>query len=87
MTEQTYWNNNGKYQNEYEWLDAHLVPVSGMAETTNGEALRCVANIYYDAYNNGGCNFDIKRDQWNSLKRWLESHDLSPDIRHLDDAF
>ena len=51
--ENTYWNNNGKHQNEYEELWARLVPAQGKANTAAGEALRAVSRLYYRWYNDG----------------------------------
>lgn len=49
----TYWNNEGKYQADYDRLWAKLVPDSGRAETMRGELLRAISRIYYDRFNNG----------------------------------
>lgn len=57
---QTYWSDNGKFQAEYDRLRAKLVPDEGKAETLRGELLRCLGNIYYDCYNNGGWNLEMK---------------------------
>jgi len=51
----SYWNNNGKYQREYNELK-FLVPRMGKATTVAGELLRSVNRLYYDFYNNGMCN-------------------------------
>jgi len=57
--EKTYWNNNGKYQNVVDALQA-LIPIEG--EVPNPyknralEKFRKAANAYYDLYNNGGGN-------------------------------
>lgn len=53
---ETYWDNKGQYQ---EWLDSNfdtLVPQDGKASTLEGELLRAINRLYYDAYNNGSCN-------------------------------
>lgn len=52
----TYWQNNGKHQAAYDELFAKLVPDQGKAETAHGEVLRLASNLYYELYNNGGCN-------------------------------
>ena len=58
--QETYWNRNGKYQAEYDELEKlNLVPNEGRATTYHGELLRCLNNIYYDAYNNGWVNLDL----------------------------
>jgi hypothetical protein len=48
-----------------------LVPEQGDAPTTLGEILRISSKIYYDIYNNGGCN--LKQDHflgWASFLRY-----------------
>jgi len=54
----TYWNNAGKYEELYHSYAKKLIPSEGKSETEEGEMLRCAANVYYDVYNNGGCNLD-----------------------------
>ena len=67
MTEQehygelTYWCEKGKYQKESDILQK-LVPSEGEAQDTRIELYRRVSNTYYDIYNNGGCNIDLKED-------------------------
>lgn len=67
--ENTYWNNKGKYQKEADILHKELVPIEGDASTLKGQLLRFASNVYYDHYNNGDCNFDVKKDQWNYLTK------------------
>lgn len=67
----TYWNDAGKYQKEYESL-SHLVPVYGQADTMAGEAIRITQNAYYDLYNNGGCNQRL--DELTFVYDWLHKH-------------
>lgn len=55
-TPRNYWNHNGRHQKAYNSLNSALVPSSGACETVEGELLRAVSKIYYDAYNNGGGN-------------------------------
>lgn len=49
----SYWNNNGRFQKEYEALWKRLVPAEGPAATKAGEALRAMSRIYYRWYNDG----------------------------------
>lgn len=59
----TYWNNRGKYQSEYDSLYKKLVPEIGIAATENMELLRQASNLYYEYYNNGNMNvLDYKND-------------------------
>jgi hypothetical protein len=55
MSNNTYWNSNGKHQAAYQEL-SKLVPSSGPAGTVEGEMLRAATRLYYDYYNNGFCN-------------------------------
>lgn len=51
----SYWNGNGKYQEEQEKLDS-LKPSMGMTENKYVNLFLTISNIYYDVYNNGGGN-------------------------------
>jgi hypothetical protein len=51
-----YWNNEGKYNAEWNQLQDQLVPDVGSADTLAGEMIRAVNKLYYDAFNNGFCN-------------------------------
>jgi hypothetical protein len=51
-----YWNNKGKYQEQYDNAKFHLLPAYGKAPTIEGEILRAASNLYYDYFNNGFCN-------------------------------
>lgn len=55
-TSNSYWDNNGAYEKEYNKLYETLVPSSGVSPTHHGELVRCISKIYYDFYNNGFCN-------------------------------
>tara|TARA_B110000914_G_scaffold222070_1_gene234928 strand:- start:33 stop:560 length:528 start_codon:yes stop_codon:yes gene_type:complete len=50
--ENTYWNNTGDYQAEYNRL-VQLMPGSGAADTLGGELIRCVSRLGHELYNNG----------------------------------
>ncbi len=51
-----YWNHKGRFQGRYDKMRKDLVPQSGDADTVIGQMIRFIGNIYYDIYNNGGCN-------------------------------
>lgn len=51
----SYWEKTGKYQKEYDILSKRI-PDKGESFDTRIELLRCASNIYYDIFNNGGCN-------------------------------
>ena len=55
-TSQAYWDNNGKYQEQYEKAWEQLIPAQGEAKDGWPEALRAISRIGYDYYNNGFCN-------------------------------
>ena len=55
-TSKAYWDNEGKYQEQYDAAWKALIPMSGEAENGWPEALRCISRIGYDYYNNGFCN-------------------------------
>jgi len=52
----SYWDNNGAYQKEYNELRTNLVPDTDEADSVHGEMLRCIGNLFYDFCNNGNCN-------------------------------
>lgn len=51
----SYWGNNGKYQDELDKLES-LKPDYGMTENKYMNLLITISSIYYDVYNNGGGN-------------------------------
>lgn len=57
----TYWNNKGKYQREYDALWKH-VPMRGMTKDKFLNALIGISKIYYDVYNNDLCNEEVVLD-------------------------
>lgn len=52
----TYFNANGKYQEEFDQLWKDLVPWAGKADTEEGEVVRSIGRISYEVYNNNCCN-------------------------------
>ena len=52
----SYWDQQGKYQTEYNEAWKQLIPIQGEAEDGLPEALRAISRIGYDYYNNGFCN-------------------------------
>ena len=54
--EGSYWDNEGKYQAEYDAAWKALIPASGEAKDGLPEALRAISRIGYDYHNNGFCN-------------------------------
>jgi hypothetical protein len=66
ITEDTYWNSRGRYQDKASKLEA-LIPIMGEVENAEQrpelERFRTASNAYYDLFNNGGWNrqSDIKK--------------------------
>lgn len=67
----TYWEGNGKYQDQATALQA-LIPDEGKAADPSIELSRCISNIYYDCYNNGGCNLDRRLDEIHYIIRYKD---------------
>ena len=61
--ENSYWGNNGKYEDEYKALWYRLVPVEGKANTKAGEVLRAANWLYCLWYTEGE---RIKK----TMRRW-----------------
>lgn len=55
-----YWHNRGTYQSYWEALQKELVPPTGQAASVAGEIVRLMSRIYYDYFNNGGCNTKVE---------------------------
>lgn len=78
----TYWDNNGKYQTEYELAWKQHIPMTGEAEDGLPEALRCISRIGYDYFNNGFCNLwqtwedgdTVMDSYYESMVEYLQSH-------------
>ena len=74
-----YWNEQGRYQEEYQEYFNKLVPETGNADTDEGNALIAISKIYHDVFNNGAGNIvdeDEDYDDWDelvteySINRW-----------------
>lgn len=52
----SYWAREGNHQRTYDLLRERLVPASGPCDTVEGEMLRAVGKLYYEAFNNGWGN-------------------------------
>jgi hypothetical protein len=61
----TYWNQNGKYQEQYDEMSG-LIPDSGKSDNQYIELFRNMINLYSDLYTNGGGN-------WQALQYQLEN--------------
>jgi len=58
----SYWNNKGKYQAEYDRLYKKYVPFFGKTDSPQGNILRLVSKIYYRCYNDG--DTDMSEYEW-----------------------
>ena len=56
LPKNSYWNETGAYQKEYNELYDKLVPAKGEAKTLHGELIRCGSRLVYEFYNNGNWN-------------------------------
>jgi len=65
-TSKTYWDNEGKYQEQYDRAWKQLIPASGEAKDGLPEALRAISRIGYDYYNNGFCNLWTADEEYDS---------------------
>jgi hypothetical protein len=78
-TTQSYWDNEGKYQEQYNAAWKALIPIEGEAEDGWPEALRSISRIGYDYHNNGFCNLwryweDVDEDGHDTIERTMDSY-------------
>lgn len=80
--ENTYWNETGKYQKEYDKL-WKLIPPTGWSKYKYINLLIAVSKRYHDLYNNGlgneDCLYDYCMDKIESL---LDEINCSDKIKH-----
>ena len=76
-----YWSGEGQYQDLYNKYWNELVPATGEADTDEGNAIRAIARINYDVFNNGAGNIvnesmEVDDDgEWYTLyevERWWD---------------
>lgn len=70
MLEQSYWNNTGKYN---QWAKDLSGKGPMIGTETNNPAMNAfleTVNLYYDYYNNGGCN--LTQDSFDSLNELVK---------------
>lgn len=88
----TYWNSDGKLQVESEIL-SELIPSTGEAEIDVLNLVRTMNNLYYDLYNNGLCNLDIRFPEFqkyalqfkDTLRKYLKLPEDLDTILDLED--
>lgn len=68
----TYWNGDGKYQEQYDQLDKQ-VPAKGIAKEIHIELVRCLANCYHDHFNNGSGNWDSREKQFAIIEHYKDN--------------
>jgi hypothetical protein len=78
-----YWNGEGQYQDLFNKHWKNLVPESGRADTAEGNAMRAIAKINYDIFNNGAGNIVDQVEEMDedgeyyteySINRWWEEY-------------
>ena len=77
-----------KYPEEEKFIWQNYVPESGQADTVQGELLRAIEKLRYEAQNNGNINWDRKFKLfvtyiWTILGSWKNfSKETSTEIRN-----
>lgn len=78
-----YWSGEGQYQDLFHKHWKNLVPESGRADTEEGNAMRAIAKINYDIFNNGAGNIVDQVEEVDeydeyyteySINRWWEEY-------------
>jgi len=77
--DRSYWSENGKYQKESDILQK-LVPAEGSSPFTDVELFRIASNVYYDIFNNGGCNLASDGGARNDELRILQAQGIEMPI-------
>lgn len=74
-----YWNGNGRYQALVEALEERL-PLFGYTSNVYVNLFVAMSHLYYDAYNNGGCNIEdcYMRDYRQRIEPYL-GNKVNPD--------
>lgn len=69
--EKSYWNNNGKYQKFVNRINK-IMPDWGYTENKYMNLFIDISKLYYDCYNNGGCNIkDFYMDRVANVKKYI----------------
>ena len=72
-----YWNGEGQYQDLFDKHWKSLVPKSGRADTAEGNALRAIAKINYDIFNNGAGNIVEQREEMDDDGDYYTDYDIN----------
>ncbi len=86
----SYWGSEGKYQAQNDQI-AEDVPAEGHAQNVAVELYRCAQNVYYEIFNNGGCNMgmDAYDDRWHEFSKNTQLKHVASygiDTSKLDDV-
>ncbi len=86
----SYWGSEGKYQAQNDQI-AEDVPAEGDAPNVAVELYRCAQNVYYEIFNNGGCNMgmDAYDDRWHEFSKNTQLKHVASygiDTSKLDDV-
>ena len=71
-----YWNGEGQYQDLFDKHFKSLVPESGRADTAEGHALRAIARINHDVFNNGAGNIVREEMDVDDDGEWYNSYEI-----------
>jgi hypothetical protein len=80
-----YWDNEGKYQAQYDRAWKQLIPASGEANDGLPEALRAISRIGYDYYNNGFCNLWRSSEAYDSDGCYYDEYSMDSYYEELVD--
>lgn len=73
-----YWNGKGQYQDLFDKHWKNLVPESGRADTAEGNALRAIAKINYDIFNNGAGNIVNQVEEMDEDEEYYTDYSINP---------
>ena len=73
-----YWNGEGQYQDLFHKYWKNLVPESGRADTAEGNAMRAIAKINYDIFNNGAGNIVNESMEVDDDGEWYTLYEVNP---------
>ena len=73
-----YWNGEGQYQDLFDKHWKNLVPESGRADTAEGNALRAIAKINYDIFNNGAGNIVNQVEEMDEDEVYYTDYSINP---------
>ena len=81
----TYWDKEGKYQEQYDAAWKQLIPTSGEADDGLPEALRAISRIGYDYYNNGFCNLWRAEEVYESDESYYDEYKMDSHYEDMVD--